>query len=236
MKKENPSKIKVLPAGPYQVDASVPLQTANIVANAAGESDEWEYEKAYELPENQAYFLCRCGHSKNKPFCDGAHQKVGFTGQETASREPYIQAAKCYRGEKVDILDQENLCAVARFCDKGESAWQYAIESGKPGYREKALQETFRCPSGRLTIAEKDGTLIEPPLPERVSPVDDVPNACQGPLWVQGGVPIEGADGKQYEIRNRVTLCRCGESSNMPFCDASHLSCPHMKYEEQEEV
>ena len=31
-------------------------------------------------------------------------------------------------------------------------------------------------------------------------------------------------DGEEYEVRNRVTLCRCGRSQNKPFCDGRHVT------------
>jgi CDGSH-type Zn-finger protein len=43
-----------------------------------------------------------------------------------------------------------------------------------------------------------------------------------GPLWVTGNIPILRADGQPLEIRNRVTLCRCGCSGAKPLCDGAH--------------
>lgn len=43
-----------------------------------------------------------------------------------------------------------------------------------------------------------------------------------GPLEVSGTFVIKGPDGKLYEEEGPVYLCRCGGSSNKPFCDGTH--------------
>ncbi len=35
-------------------------------------------------PSKPAVALCRCGHSKNRPFCDGSHRDCGFVSDESA--------------------------------------------------------------------------------------------------------------------------------------------------------
>ena len=50
-------------------------------------------------------------------------------------------------------------------------------------------------------------------------------------IYVKGNIPIESSNGEMYETRNRVMLCRCGESSNKPFCDATHVSAKYLDQE-----
>lgn len=40
----------------------------------------------FELPPGNAVVLCRCGHSKDKPFCDATHREIGFEADDTATR------------------------------------------------------------------------------------------------------------------------------------------------------
>jgi CDGSH-type Zn-finger protein len=216
-------KIVVSKDGPYLVSGSVPLSIQIITPNEDGLSWEWKEAKAPRT--GRSYSLCRCGHSKNKPFCDDSHLKIGFDGTETATRQPFARQAEVFDGPKLTLDDAEGLCAFARFCDPGGKIWGLIGESDDPEARKLAVREVAHCPSGRLVLHDKKTKEeIEPELPQSIGIVEDPALGCSGPLWVRGGITVESENGIPYEKRNRMTLCRCGASSNMPFCNGSHAS------------
>lgn len=60
--RNGPLEITPTPDGPLKVDGNVEI--------CAG--------TGHTIDRTTAAFLCRCGHSGNKPFCDGSHKKFGF--------------------------------------------------------------------------------------------------------------------------------------------------------------
>jgi CDGSH-type Zn-finger protein len=216
-------KVVVSRDGPYVISGDVPLAVQVIRSNVEGMS--WDWEDAEKLEGGPEYALCRCGQSRNKPYCDGSHLRVRFHGPETANRAPYVEQAGREDGPTLALDDAESLCAFARFCDPGGKIWALIPRSDDPAARSLAMREAARCPGGRLVLHDKKSDhALEPKLPPSIGVVEDPALGVSGPLWIRGGIPIESADGTPYEVRNRVALCRCGASSNKPYCDGSHAS------------
>jgi CDGSH-type Zn-finger protein len=208
--------------GPYLVSGALPLARQTIVADEEG-SQQWR--ESHTFPPQESYALCRCGHSGNKPFCDGTHKKIGFDGTETADRRPYRELAQVSEGPALALSDAESLCAFARFCDPNGQVWSQVERTDEAGVRANFVRQVNNCPSGRLVAWDRaTGKPIEHPLPLSIGVIEDPPEGVSGPLWLRGGIPVTAADGFAYEVRNRVTLCRCGASKNKPFCDGSHAA------------
>jgi CDGSH-type Zn-finger protein len=214
-------KIKVTKDGPYIASGGIPLSVEAIGSDDEGESVGWEH--GADLEKRETCGLCRCGQSGTKPYCDGSHATVGFDGTETASFEPYVESCDVLVGPRVDVRDQKELCADARFCHRAGAVW-HRVNDDDDEATDVVIEESKLCPSGRYTAVDKaTGFAHEPEFEPSMALVQDPEMGVSGPLWVRGGIQVLSADGRSYEVRNRVTLCRCGHSSNKPFCDGSHI-------------
>jgi hypothetical protein len=73
-----------------------------------------------------------------------------------------------------------------------------------------------QCPSGALRTRRVGAS-----GPPRYLPLEIRPSP-KGPLLLRGDIRILDADGNVLYEGERAALCRCGGSSNKPFCDGTH--------------
>ncbi len=217
----NQAKIVIVRNGPYQVTGNVAISEKIITPNGR----QYELKEGQPLPQAESYALCRCGKTKTPPFCDGSHLHTHFDGEETASKANYLdRLVDVQQGPELDLLD-DGRCAFARFCHRNTgSVWELIANSDDPALKKEAMIAASECPSGRLVAFDKEGNQIEKEYAPAIFILQDPQKKVSGPIAVVGRIPIESANGVPYEVRNRVALCRCGESSISPFCDASHIN------------
>jgi CDGSH-type Zn-finger protein len=223
-------KIGVRKDGPYVVRGHVPLVRKTQVVSEYGEPLAWR--KCDSLEAGEAYTLCRCGQSREKPFCDGRHRAIHFDGTETADTDVTANRQRvCPGGTHIVVKYDHSLCMNAGFCaNRVTTIGRMVPETADTAVRSHVIAMVERCPSGSLTYAVETGQPdIEPDLPQQIAVVTEVTSEgpIDGPLWVTGYIPIERADGQPLETRNRVTLCRCGRSTSMPLCDGTHRPPDH---------
>jgi len=65
--------VQVRENGPYLVTGDIKLVD--------------QHGREFERPQGTGVAFCRCGHSANKPFCDGSHKGVGFESDDPAPRK-----------------------------------------------------------------------------------------------------------------------------------------------------
>jgi CDGSH-type Zn-finger protein len=226
---ESRKQIEICCNGPYMVTGDIPLVSKTQVVSEYGEPLTWK--KDGNTQAEPGYFLCRCGHSSCKPFCDGTHIKIEFDGTESAHTGPTTARQETYPGStNIVIKIDMDLCTEAGFCaNRVTSIAEMATRTDDTQVRAQAIAMVERCPSGALTYALKeDEPDIETDLPQQIAVTTEITSEgpIQGPLWVTGYIPILRSDGQPFETRNRVTLCNCGHSHAKPLCDGSHRAYP----------
>jgi len=202
MEKKNNPKIKTLKNGPY----------------VASQLSSFKTSKGDCIKTQKTMVLCRCGQSKNKPFCDATHVKIKFNSAKKEGRQP--DRVDDYIGKGVTIHDNRGVCSHVGYCTDNLSS---VFLMGKEPWIDPngaSVADVIRvirmCPSGALSYSVdglKHDTLDREP---------GVSLRKDGPYTVVGEVELEDYDKSTSQSKEHYTLCRCGGSKNKPFCDGTH--------------
>lgn len=216
-------KIQPLPNGPYYLINDMQPKVVYNLQNFKGEP----------LSTTVGIALCRCGASKNKPFCDGTHSVIGFSSanktlEENDDIEKIVikDKRRDYPGKEITVHDNRRICSHAAECVNNLSS-VFKLGSrpwiNPDGSKMNDIIEVVRrCPSGALSYPI-DGVEYRDPEEQRNPTVTVLKN---GPYHITGGIELIGENIQFGEgaSKEHYTLCRCGASENKPFCDGAHKS------------
>ena len=175
-------------------------------------------EDGKEYPLEQVTALCRCGKSKNKPYCDGSHNEKGLNEIKSEKRKPDL--TRDYTGKDIIIHFNLGVCSHNGACVRGlpevfnvrRKPWIMADNAPV----EEIIETIKKCPSGALSYTI-DGIKYT-----NFKDKQEIVIQKNGPYQVGGGIVLKDDQGSKPEIATQYELCRCGLSKNKPFCDGAH--------------
>lgn len=164
--------------------------------------------------------LCRCGNSKNKPFCDGSHSVEGINGEKQPDRDPYKW--KNYHGTDITVHYNFGVCShdgsCIRMLPKVFNVNTRPWISPDNAEAKSIVDVIKHCPSGALRYTLNGEEFID-----YYNGEPKIKVSKRGPLEFYGGIILKDDQGTKPETYDHYALCRCGHSRNKPFCDGKHL-------------
>ncbi len=130
-------------------------------------------------------------------------------------------SAKLYQGKDIDVSFELKRCIHAAECghrlqvvfDVAKRPW---VQQDNATADE--VQDTIEhCPSGALKFIRHDGGEQEQVPAENVIVITE-----SGEYRVHADAALVTMNDEEIAEEYRMTLCRCGESANKPFCDNTH--------------
>jgi uncharacterized Fe-S cluster protein YjdI len=113
-----------------------------------------------------------------------------------------IHATTCYR-ELIDVFNPR------------KRPW--VNMEGAP--TEEIIRVVKLCPTEALTFSYNSDIQPEVQQPEELPEVRVMED---GPLVLKGAFRVIDTDGKELKTLKMTSLCRCGASNNLPYCDGTH--------------
>lgn len=128
---------------------------------------------------------------------------------------------KKYTNGEVTVVWQPDKCIHSTICFTGlpkvfnprERPWI----TPEGGTTQQIIDQVKKCPSGALSYFMNDEENKEEAHLESVIEV-----LSNGPLLIYGTLKLKDKNGEQTLENKTTALCRCGQSSNKPFCDGTH--------------
>lgn len=133
-----------------------------------------------------------------------------------------LDIIKEYTNGELTIVWKPSMCSHSTICFRGLP--QVFNPNMRPWVKtggattEQIINQVNQCPSGALSCflnSEKK----KPESEANEIKVETIPN---GPLKVYGNLKVKDNEGNLHHRTNVTSFCRCGASSNKPFCDGSH--------------
>ncbi len=131
-----------------------------------------------------------------------------------------------YSNDEVTVVWKPEICIHSAICVKGLPA---VFNAGRKPWIEMSqsdtnaiIEQVRKCPSGAISYVMNDSAINAAKPAAEAAIITNIEIMKNGPILIKNECHIKYSDGTEEVKQGKTALCRCGASSNKPYCDGTH--------------